>query len=46
MPAVRRLFADRFGQAKLEAGGELVSIATGLALMAAEPNLDMWTSRA
>ncbi len=46
VPAVRRLFADRFGEAKLEAGGELVSIATGLALMAAEPNLEMWTSRA
>lgn len=46
VPAVRRLFADRFGEAKLEAGGELVSIATGLALMAAEPELEMWTSRA
>lgn len=46
VPAVRRLFADRFGEAKLEAGGELVSIATGLALMAAEPDLEMWTSRA
>ena len=46
VPAVRRLFADRFGEAKLEAGGELVSIATGLALMAAEPDLETWTSRA
>jgi hypothetical chaperone protein len=46
VPAVRRLFADRFGEGKLEAGGELVSIATGLALMAAEPELEMWTSRA
>jgi hypothetical chaperone protein len=46
VPAVRRIFAMRFGEAKLEAGGELVSIATGLALMAAEPDLEMWTSRA
>ena len=46
VPAVRRLFADRFGAAKLEAGGELVSIATGLALIAAEPDPGMWTSRA
>lgn len=46
VPAVRRLFAERFGEAKLEAGGELVSIATGLALMAAEPDLAMWTERA
>ena len=46
VPAVRRLFAERFGEDKLEAGGELVSIATGLALMAAEPDLEMWTQRA
>jgi hypothetical chaperone protein len=36
VPALRRLFARRFGAAKLEGGAELVSIATGLALMAAE----------
>jgi len=46
VPAVRRLFTDRFGEAKIEAGGELVSIATGLALMAAEPDLESWTHRA
>lgn len=46
VPAVRRLFAERFGEAKLEFGGELVSIATGLALMAAEPDLEIWTERA
>ncbi len=28
VPAVRRLFTDRFGEAKIESGGELVSIAT------------------
>jgi hypothetical chaperone protein len=46
VPAVRRIFAERFGEQKIEAGGELVSIATGLALMAAEPDLEMWTQRA
>jgi hypothetical chaperone protein len=35
VPAVRRLFADRFGAAKLAGGGEFVSVAEGLALMAA-----------
>jgi hypothetical chaperone protein len=46
VPAVRRLFTDRFGEEKIEAGGELVSIATGLALMASEPDLKTWTQRA
>ncbi len=46
VPAVRRLFADRFGVDKLEFGGELVSIATKLALMAVESDLEMWTRRA
>ena len=35
VPAVRRLFADRFGDAKLSGGGEFVSVAEGLALMGA-----------
>ncbi len=43
VPAVRRLFAERFGEAKLESGGELVSIASGLALIAAEDDVDAWT---
>ena len=42
VPAVRRLFADRFGEAKLESGGELVSIATGLALIGAEQDTAEW----
>ncbi len=33
VPAVRRLFADRFGAAKLSGGGEFVSVAEGLARM-------------
>jgi hypothetical chaperone protein len=46
VPAVRRLFARRFGEAKLEGGGELVSIASGLAYMGAERDLDQWTTQA
>ena len=33
VPAVRRLFAERFGAEKLAAGGEFVSVAEGLALI-------------
>jgi hypothetical chaperone protein len=46
VPAVRRLFTERFGAAKVEGGGELVSIATGLAYMGAERDLDQWTQGA
>jgi hypothetical chaperone protein len=35
VPAVRRIFTDRFGEEKLRAGGELTSVASGLALRAA-----------
>lgn len=34
IPAMRRLFAQRFGAEKLAGGGELTSVATGLALAA------------
>ncbi|HEX4260008.1 MAG TPA: Hsp70 family protein [Acetobacteraceae bacterium] len=33
VPAVRRLFAERFGEQKLASGGEFVSVAEGLALI-------------
>jgi hypothetical chaperone protein len=33
VPAVRRLFEQRFGKARVMAGGEFVSVAEGLALM-------------
>ncbi len=33
VPAVRRLFTDRFGAGKVAAGGEFVSVAEGLALI-------------
>jgi hypothetical chaperone protein len=36
VPAVRRLFETRFGAAKVVAGGEFVSVAEGLALIAGE----------
>jgi hypothetical chaperone protein len=40
VPAVRRLFTERFGEERIESGGEFESIATGLALLgAAEPAL-------
>jgi hypothetical chaperone protein len=32
VPAVRRIFDERFGAAKIRAGGEMISVATGLAL--------------
>ncbi len=36
VPAVRRLFESRFGAERVAGGGEFVSVAEGLALMAAE----------
>ncbi len=35
VPAVRRLFEQRFGVEKLAGGGEFVSVAEGLALLGA-----------
>ena len=34
VPAVRRIFADRFGADRLRGGEELTTVATGLALRA------------
>ena len=42
VPAVRALFAARFDLAAIETGGEFESIATGLALIAAEPEAGGW----
>jgi hypothetical chaperone protein len=36
VPAVRRLFEERFGPCRITAGGEFVSVAEGLALIASE----------
>jgi hypothetical chaperone protein len=46
VPAVRKIFARRFGEAKLESGGELVSIASGLAYIGAQPDLERWCEKA
>jgi hypothetical chaperone protein len=46
VPAVRRLFTERFGASVIEGGGELVSIASGLAYIGAEGNLDAWSAPA
>jgi hypothetical chaperone protein len=46
VPAVRRLFETRFGLPKISAGAELESIAAGLSLIAAEPDLGPWCERA
>ncbi|MGC1302033.1 MAG: Hsp70 family protein, partial [Caulobacteraceae bacterium] len=46
VPAVRAIFADRFGEAALESGGEFESIASGLALIGAEPDPTPWCQTA
>ena len=46
VPAVRAIFEQRFGPAKIASGAELESIATGLALIGAEPDLAMWSAKA
>jgi hypothetical chaperone protein len=40
VPAVRRIFVDRFGESKLRGGGELISVASGLALRARDLALE------
>ncbi|MDF7776010.1 Hsp70 family protein [Sphingomonas sp. AOB5] len=42
IPAVRRLFETRFGEARIGSGGELTSIAHGLALVAQEEDVAAW----
>lgn len=44
VPAVREIFLRRFGKAAIETGGEFESIAAGLALIAAAPDREVWTS--
>ncbi|WP_127077656.1 Hsp70 family protein [Rhodomicrobium lacus] len=43
VPAVRRLFTQRFGAEKVDTGDEFVSIANGLALIAEEEDITRWT---
>jgi hypothetical chaperone protein len=42
IPAVRRLFAERFGEGRLAGGEELTSIAHGLALIGEAPDIADW----
>jgi hypothetical chaperone protein len=44
VPAVRSVFTTRFGPDKIMSGGELTSIAHGLALVAQEDDLSAWTA--
>ena len=43
VPAVREIFHRRFGADRIETGGEFESIASGLALIGREPDLDVWS---
>lgn len=43
IPAVRALFEARFGEGKIDSGGELTSIAHGLALIGQEADMSAWT---
>jgi hypothetical chaperone protein len=45
IPAVRRLFEERFGGARLAGGENLQSVAFGLALIGLEENLEPWLAR-
>jgi hypothetical chaperone protein len=46
VPAVRAIFEARFGAAKIAGGAELESIASGLALMGGESDVERWCERA
>jgi hypothetical chaperone protein len=43
VPAVRRLFEQRFAPDRIESGDELLSIANGLALIGEQADIDDWT---
>jgi hypothetical chaperone protein len=44
VPRIRRIFADRFGEERIESGGELTSIAHGLALIGQEEDVAAWAA--
>lgn len=44
VPAVRRLFERRFGAERIESGGELLSIAHGLALIGESGEIERWAA--
>lgn len=45
VPAVRDIFHRRFAEGWIETGAELESIASGLALIGREPDVERWTAR-
>lgn len=45
IPCIRRMFAERFGADRIASGGELTSIAHGLALIAQQEDIGAWTVR-
>lgn len=44
VPAVRHLFTERFDAGRIESGGELLSIAHGLALIGERDDIGQWTA--
>ena len=44
IPAIRAIFERRFGPERIATGGELTSIAHGLALIGQEPDLAQWSA--
>ena len=44
VPAVRRIFTERFDADRIETGGELLSIAHGLALIGERDDITQWTA--
>jgi hypothetical chaperone protein len=44
VPAVRRIFENRFASGTIESGGELLSIAHGLALIGERDDERNWTT--
>ncbi|MEN3748735.1 Hsp70 family protein [Sphingomonas sp. HF-S3] len=44
IPAIRAIFERRFGSERIATGGELTSIAHGLALIGEQPDLAGWTA--
>lgn len=44
VPAVRELFTRRFDESKIESGGEMLSIAHGLALIGESGDIERWTA--
>ena len=44
VPAVRNIFRRRFSEDRIESGGELLSIAHGLALIGESGDVEQWAA--